>query len=247
MSKADALKYYRLKEYDKAYEIWLDLAENSQDSQAMVNIGLLYLKGEGREKDFGLAQNWFDLACKLDNPSGYYNLALMYQNQIGIPKDEAKALELFEKASDIGHDGASFRLGLYYTKNQTDNEVIKRGFEYMYKAAKLNHIMARTQINGFEKAMSISEKPSNDEFYAKSYEEKLAIIEDALDRYIRPMLKNDGGDITLLDLIEKDGLELRLCYGGNCSGCSLGATSTYEMIYKILSDIIDPSVRVLII
>lgn len=245
MQHREALKAYRAKNYDKAYEIWSHEAKMKND-QAMTNLGLMYLKGEGVDKDFTKAREWFEKGSDYDNDSANYNLALMYQSKIGVEEDMDRAIEYFRRAVAKDHQGASFRLALLLLKDRTDMEQVKEGFDAMLKAAKSGHPMALAQMGGVDKepASGIEE---NRAFRAKSIEQQLEVINDALTRYIRPILLKDGGDITLLEYKDEPEIELRLAYLGNCAGCSLGATTTYDLIFNTLSQIIDANIRIYII
>ncbi len=240
-----ALKAYRAKDYDTAKQIWEELALENDD-QAMTNLGLLYLKGEGVVKDFLKAQEYFLKGAELDNDSAHYNLALMYQGAIGIAEDQEKALFHFRQAVTKNHQNANFRLGLILLKDRTNIDGVREGFECMLNAALDGHPVALTQMGGVD-------KPINDtcelnlKFRTKSYDEQMALIDDALLRYIRPILTKDGGDITVLEYKNEPNIELRLAYLGNCAGCSLGATSTYELIKSTLSQVIDENIRIYII
>ena len=66
MSHMEALKAYRNEDYSLAKKLWINESDNDND-QAMVNLGLLYLKGEGVQKDFALAKEWFLKATKYEN------------------------------------------------------------------------------------------------------------------------------------------------------------------------------------
>jgi len=240
-----ALKAYRSKDYSTALGIWEQLALQNDD-QAMTNLGLMYLKGEGVTKDFQKAQEYFLEGAKLDNDSANYNLALMYQSAIGVPEDIEKALYYFRKATAKNHQNANFRLALLLLKDRTNLETVKEGFDCMLSAALDGHPVALTQMGGVD-------KPVNDtcelnlKFRTKSYEEQMALVDDALDRYIKPILIKDGGNITVLEYKNEPNIELRLAYLGNCAGCSLGATSTYELIKSTLSQVIDENIRIYII
>ncbi len=240
-----ALKAYRAKDYSTALAIWEQLALQNDD-QAMTNLGLMYLKGEGVTKDFQKAQEYFLQGAKLDNDSANYNLALMYQSAIGVPEDIEKALYYFRKATAKNHQNANFRLALLLLKDRTNLETVKEGFDCMLNAALDGHPVALTQMGGVD-------KPVNDtcelnlKFRTKSYEEQMALVDDALDRYIKPILIKDGGNITVLEYKNEPNIELRLAYLGNCAGCSLGATSTYELIKSTLSQVIDENIRIYII
>ncbi len=240
-----ALKAYRGKDFATALEIWKELALQNDD-QAITNLGLMYLKGEGVTKDFSKAEEYFLKGASLDNDSAHYNLALMYQSAIGVAEDMEKTLFHFRKATAKNHQNANFRLGLLLLKDRTNLETVKEGFECMLSAALDGHPVAMTQMGGVG-------KPINDtcelnlQFRTKSYDEQMALVDDALLRYIKPILIKDGGNITVLEYKNEPNIELRLAYLGNCAGCSLGATSTYELIKTTLSQVIDENIRIYII
>jgi TPR repeat protein len=245
MQHREALAAYRAKDYDKAYEIWNHEAKMKND-QAMTNLGLMYLKGEGVEKDYTKAREWFEKGSDYDNDSANYNLALMYQTKIGVEEDMEKAVDYFRRAVAKNHQGASFRLGLLLLKDRTNMDQVKEGFDAMLKAAKSGHPMALAQMGGVDKEPPVGIE-ENKAFRAKPTQEQLEVINDAITRYIRPILVKDGGDITLLEYKNDPDIELRLAYLGNCAGCSLGATTTYDLIKNTLSQIIDENIRIYII
>ena len=245
MSHREALKAYKEKDYDSALSIWNKEAELKND-QAMANLGLMYLKGEGVEKDFLKAKEWFEKGSSYGNDSANYNLALMYQGAIGIEENIEKAILHFREATLQNHQGANFRLGLLLLKDRTDKELVAEGFECMLKAARTGHPMAMTQMGGVDKPAN-KECEINKEFRVKSTEEQLEIIEDAIERYIRPILVKDGGDMMILDFKNEPDIEIRLAYQGACAGCSLGATSTYDLIRGTLSQVIDDNIQIFII
>ena len=245
MRHREALKAYMAKEYEEAFSLWSEEAKQKSD-QAMTNLGLMYLKGEGVKKDYTMAKEWFEEASAYDNDSANYNLALMYQTKIGVEEDMGKAIEYFRKAVRKSHQGASFRLGLLLLKDRTDKEQVSEGFEAMLNAAKSGHPMAMAQMGGVDKPVNSKAEP-NRAFRMKSTEGQLEVIEDAITRYIRPILIKDGGDIMLLGYRNEPEIEIRLAYQGNCAGCSLGATSTYDLIKGTLSQVIDENIRIYII
>ncbi len=245
MKHREALSAYRAKDYETALNIWKEEAKFKND-QAMANLGLMYLKGEGVEKNYDSAREWFEEASKYDNDSANYNLALMYQTKIGVEEDEAKAIDYFRKAVRKNHQGANFRLGLLLLKDRTNTELVKEGFECMLNAAKSGHAMAMIQMGGADKEPNTACEP-NKLFRNYSIEKQLEVVNDAIERYIRPILIKDGGNIMILDYINDPDIELRLAYQGNCAGCSLGATSTYDLIKNTLSQVIDENIRIYII
>jgi hypothetical protein len=241
----EALKAYRNEDYITAKAIWDEEVKKGND-QAMVNIGLLYLKGEGVDKDFTMAKEWFERSLTKENSSGYYNLALMYQSRIGVDEDLDKALDYFRKAHKLGHANSSFRLGIWLLKDRSDNQKTKEGFEAMLSAAQNGHTMARMQMGGMDKTID-KDITLNTSFRDKSYSEKIETIEDALDRYIRPILIKDGGNIMLIEFIDTQDMQIRLAYQGNCAGCSMATTGTYGIIFDTFSRVIDGNILVYVI
>lgn len=245
MEHRAALEAYKNRDFKKAFEIWSEEV-NYKNDQAMANLGLMYLKGEGVEKDFSKAKEWFEKASVYDNDSANFNLALMYQTKIGVEEDINKAIEYFRKAVDKEHVQAAFRLALILLKDRQNLESLKEGFDCMIKAAQNGHVMAKVQLTGSDKNLEdVSEL--NQFFRAQDLPTQLEKVNDALERYIRPILKKDGGDIVLIDYKNEPEIELRLAYQGNCVGCSIASTGTYEMIKNTIEQIIDKRVRIFIL
>ncbi len=245
MSHTEALSAYRVKDFEKAFAIWSEEAAKESD-QAMANLGLMYLKGEGVSKDIQKAKEWFERSSSFDNDSAHYNLALMYQSSIGVSEDIPKAIEHFRRAVAKNHQGANFRLGLLLLKDRTQEELVKEGFTCMLNAALSGHAMARIQMGGVDKPRNLTCK-KNEVFRAKTKEEQMAVVKDAIQRYIRPILVKDGGNIMLIDFMHNPEVEIRLAYQGNCAGCSLATTGTYDLIKDTLSKVIDEDIKVYII
>jgi len=67
-------------------------------------------------------------------------------------------------------------------------------------------------------------------------------VEKAIEEYIRPMLRMDGGDVEIVD-IKENIVYCRLA--GACSGC-LGASQTLKMmVERTLKDAVDERIRVI--
>ena len=245
MKHREALAAYKKKDFDTALAIWQEEAKIKND-QAMANLGLMYLKGEGVEKDYSKAKEWFDEASKYDNDSANFNLALMYQTKIGVEEDVEKAKEYFRRAVAKNHTQAAFRLALILLQDRTNIDEVKEGFDCMLKAAKNGHAMASIQLTGMDKPLN-EECELNTDFRAQEKEKQLEIINDALDRFIRPILIKDGGNIILIDYVNEPELEIRLAYQGACVGCSIASTGTYSMIADTMQKVIDPRVRIFIL
>jgi uncharacterized protein len=245
MEHRAALEAYKNKDFKTAHDIWIEESKYKND-QAMTNLGLMYLKGEGVEKDYIKAKDWFEKASNYDNDSANFNLALMYQTKIGVEEDISKAVDYFRRAVKKNHIQAAFRLALILLKDRTNLNGVKEGFNCMLKAAKSGHVMAKVQLTGVDNPLPQSSE-LNDFFRSKKLEDQLEIVNDALERFIRPILKKDGGNILLIDYINEPDIELRLAYQGACVGCSIASTGTFEMIKNTIEQVIDKKVRIYVL
>ncbi|MBN2657448.1 MAG: iron-sulfur cluster assembly scaffold protein [Spirochaetales bacterium] len=91
------------------------------------------------------------------------------------------------------------------------------------------------------------EKEEAEKFENKSFFQKSKMIQAFFDAEIRPMLQSDGGDIDIVDIIDKgDTLELQVRYQGACHGCASSTAGTLYFIegkvHEALSDKIDVAI-----
>lgn len=76
----------------------------------------------------------------------------------------------------------------------------------------------------------------------KNLSEDLQVIEEILDRTIRPGLQGDGGDI---EVIKYEDNKVYVAYQGACGTCPSSTTGTLMAIEGILRDEFNPSVEVI--
>ncbi|KAJ3284493.1 hypothetical protein HDU79_008085 [Rhizoclosmatium sp. JEL0117] len=86
----------------KAFTMFSKIASISNDPLAHYNLGVMYLKGWGVEKDFGKARQEFTEAADQDLSDAKFNLALMYDLGIVGSRDIVVANRLFEEAAEEG-------------------------------------------------------------------------------------------------------------------------------------------------
>jgi Fe-S cluster biogenesis protein NfuA len=91
-------------------------------------------------------------------------------------------------------------------------------------------------------APAMSAAPPKDDGHAISPYQFDKKVEKAIDQYVRPMLKNDGGDVEIVDI--KDML-VYCRLSGACQGCA-GAGQTLRMlIEQTLKEMVDERIRVI--
>ena len=89
---------------------WLRTAAYAGDSAGMVDLGGMYLLGNGVEEDFGSAAQWFRKAATAGNSAAMYDLGTMYENGQGVAEDHDKAKQLYAQAAGLGNQEAQRRL-----------------------------------------------------------------------------------------------------------------------------------------
>lgn len=233
---ADALHAYEKKIYKKAIEIWEKLAATNSD--AMVNLGSLYAKGEGVAKDVSVAKSWFEKAVQKGHDVAAFYLGGMYENGIGVKKDDDKAIEYYKKVAYIeDFTTAKVKLALLLKDKDT-----KEAMSLLIAAAHKGDSQAQdmiTYVSNWTQAKAL-----NQGFRGLSETEQKNMIGDVIDKVIVPMLAADGGGASYVNYIPGNTPQIWLQYLGTCSGCHLGSTSTADMIITALEEAIDKNIIV---
>jgi TPR repeat protein len=100
-----------------AFEEFRESAEQgNNDSQ--FNLGLMYERGIGVEKDEQKAITWYRKAAEQGNPNAQFNLAVLYENGRGSAVDFAQANHWYRKAAAQGDALAIGNLGMLYMRGQ---------------------------------------------------------------------------------------------------------------------------------
>ena len=151
---------------------------------------------------------------------------------------EAELLESAEKActSVIGknYDQA--------TRINSDNENVTNAIKVA--AVQCRDIpLDETYVGNF-----LSKFPSKDHEYNHDWEslkfpQKMAVIEEVLDREIRPFVQMDGGNVEVVNLIDNE-KKLVIAYRGACANCFSALGSTLSYIQQIISTKVHPEIIV---
>jgi TPR repeat protein len=95
--------------YDKAVEFY-ERAADKGNTDAMINLALMYDKGKGVPEDNAQALRLYRVAAAGGNMHGYFNEALMHEKGDGVPKNTALAVPLYRKAAELGSPDAMANL-----------------------------------------------------------------------------------------------------------------------------------------
>jgi len=72
--------------------------------------------------------------------------------------------------------------------------------------------------------------------------QKIKLIEEIIEREIRPCLQKDGGDIELLDIV---GNQVIIAFRGMCAGCQSSGFTKQDFIEAKLREFVDPGITVI--
>ncbi len=96
----------------RAIELF-EKAANAGHTRAQINLGILYLRGQGAPRDLVNARAWLEKAAASGDPQALYALGrAMSESTEQIAPDPVRAADLFKKAAEKGHALAGLRYGL---------------------------------------------------------------------------------------------------------------------------------------
>ena len=101
-------------------------------SKAAGHIGLMYLRGEGVEMNFGAALTWFKRGLANGDPLCQHHIGLMYLHGYGVQEDAFLASSYFKAAADQDSAPSQTRLGALFL----DQGDVAAGTRYFELAAR---------------------------------------------------------------------------------------------------------------
>ncbi|MGB7756567.1 MAG: SH3 domain-containing protein [Salinisphaera sp.] len=93
------------------------LAKNG-DASAQYNMGVLYDRGYGVERDYAKARQWYEKAAAQHYARAEHNLGIMYEAGKGVPRDLDKAAHWFRRGADDGQTASQNNLAVLYMKGE---------------------------------------------------------------------------------------------------------------------------------
>jgi len=105
------------------------------DANAQVQLGVIYLTGDGVTKDDAEAVKWLRKAADQDNALGERYLAEMYYKGRGVPSDNEEAAKYLRMAAEHEDAQSQYNLAVLYTKGQGVPRNLNEAVNLMRKAA----------------------------------------------------------------------------------------------------------------
>lgn len=132
--------------YEKAYELWTEVAEIFPLSNVL--LGTMSLDGLVAERDPKLALEYFNKALELNEEchEAMFQIARLYDTGEGVTQDNQHAFQLYQKAADLGNLDAENQLAwAYYVGHCVPKNHVKAFIKWL-ALAKNGHINAQRLV-----------------------------------------------------------------------------------------------------
>ncbi len=225
-----AIKAYDAKDYMSAKAIWESLGDSN--SNAMVNLGTMHVKGFGMPKNIHKAYELFERAASLGHETAAFYLGGMYENGIGVTANMDESIRHYRVAAEANMATAQLKLGILLR-----NDDVLNSMKWMIKAAHAGEAQAHSLLTYVSNQNE--DNDINVAFRMMNLSHQRAKVETVISENLGPILASDGGGVELVNYVSGDTPEIWLRYLGACSGCHLGPTSTAGMILEQFENVID--------
>lgn len=131
--------------YKEAHYWWLTAANNN-DKVAKYNLGILYSRGLGINRNEMQATEWFRQSAEQGYPRAQYNLGVRLYRGAGAEQDKGKALDYIFHAARQGLAVAQYNLGVRYLQGIGLQKNIFRSYVWLRAAAKGGHTVAQEKL-----------------------------------------------------------------------------------------------------
>lgn len=229
-----AMQEFEGKNYNGAYELFKEASDVNPN--AMFNLAIMHMRGQGCSQSNHDAKNWFEQAASHDHLQALNSLAIFYEKGMDGEVDSKKALTYYKKAADLGNVEAQLKAGMLFREQGNNTEAMR----YLITAAHNDNAQAQGIITYVSNASDDNE--IDYDFRRLEPLKQKELIDALVETKIRPTLAVDGGGIELLNYIPGERPQVWLAYTGSCSGCHLGSTSTADMLLDNFQTLIDKNV-----
>ncbi len=118
----------------KAVELF-EKAAAAGNQRAQINLGILYLRGQGAPRDIVTARAWLEKAAANGDPQAMYTLGrALDEGTEQVPPDPVRAADLYRRAAEKGHALAGLRYGLALTEGFGVKRDVATGQRWLVQA-----------------------------------------------------------------------------------------------------------------
>ena len=85
---------------------------NTTEPQSQYDIGIMYFKGIGIERDYAIAYRWFHMAANQGHARAQNDMAFLLSKGLGVQQNKPEAYIWFLRAAEQGFADAQYNLGV---------------------------------------------------------------------------------------------------------------------------------------
>ena len=141
----DGFIAFKAGSYEKALRLWLPMAEKD-NADAQYNIGILYMKGLGVEKNEKTAFIWYKRSAANGNTDAMYNLGTMYNQGRVVVRSTKDAVKWWKMSAELGNAAGQFNLGVVYAYGRRVKQNTEEALKWWKKSAKQGNKDARAAL-----------------------------------------------------------------------------------------------------
>ena len=124
---------YSKQDYATAIEEF-KLAGELGDSDAQIELGLMYYWGTGTPIDYRKAFKWFKKAAENGNREAQFNVGIIFEYGQGTLKDYKQAISWFRRSAEQNFPSAQLSLGTMYIDGHGVDKNLSKAKEWLLKA-----------------------------------------------------------------------------------------------------------------
>jgi len=141
----DGFQAFTAGNYEQALRLWLPIAEKD-NADAQYNLGILYQKGLGVEKNLKTAFIWYKRAAANGHTDAMYNLGIMYDKGRVVYRSPKDATKWWKKAAELGNASAQFNIGVEYFYGRNLGKDVPLAISWWKKSARQGNKDARAAL-----------------------------------------------------------------------------------------------------
>lgn len=141
----DGFIAFKAGNYEQALRLWRPIAEKD-NADAQYNLGILYMKGLGVEKNEKAAFIWYKRASANGNTDAMYNLGTMYNQGRVVIRSTKDAVKWWKKSAELGNASGQFNLGVVYAYGRRVKQNTAEAIKWWKKSAQQGNKDARAAL-----------------------------------------------------------------------------------------------------
>lgn len=122
--------------------------------KAMYDVGKLFERGRGVDKNMSTAAEWFQKAADANHASAQARLGVMYFEGRGVKKNNKKALKLITNAAKKNIASAQFQLGNMYELGSIVQKNLQTAVSWYKKADQNGYYLAKSKAKNLQQLLS---------------------------------------------------------------------------------------------